>query len=1175
MSEVANKRPFLKNNTEELYTVFNRNSYNYELLELLLQEITFRNPPALQSLQNLILQSLNANEEMTQINSSTENIENSYTPTATISPLKTDLLYAVDHHKVANDIPAKTNFLYAVDDQKVTENNPKEILSAWSVLELLSPQTFKDPEDLCNGDRKLLYSITHDSMPWEGAGEKARPNTNLYYHVPLGTINVSYVSKALLEAFGQGQPEITPPSGTAVIAFITLDSKGCLIKDNDAMLSSFAWAYPQVLEGNIRALDDWEKQEREIKDELLSRLSFFAEDGQPKPLTLPLIRNAFEYLINTLGISPEHAAQPKFILRKYQWRVLKDPPEPTLLNSFYLRDLVLAKNLVAKNEAGAALASYLGIKPPETQTDVLKDEAFLRNALAPENSPLGRWPAKEGHSLVLLQQAAVNIIKTDLKIEGLITVNGPPGTGKTTLLRDLVASNIVDRAKAMVTFTDPESAFSVKEKMRIGSFSINLSAISESLKGYEVLITSSNNKAVENISKELPSMKAIPSESYPLNYFRTISNANSDDGQDTWGLIAAVLGNSKNMSSFYKTFWSDEDTSIKSYLLAAAGKPITITEKDPLTGASIERPPHVVKGENAPVDKEDALKVWSTACIKFNEAVNNAEKKVEILENSLNALSKLAGLELHFHKISENLTTIQKEIEATKGEKDKRALEIEATEDTLEISAIDIELHHGYQPHFFSRFLKTQTWKTWQSKCHELKREKIVLSIKLKQLKKDYQESLQELQSLENKHSEIRTQLQKVTVELNQNKDVIEEGRLIAGDRLGDVNFWQQPRDQLQKSTVWLGEILQKDRDLVFSLAMDVHKAFIGAAAVPIRNNLTALMQVFIGKTLKDEHLSLLPDLWSTLFFVIPVLSTTFASIDKMIGKLPPKSLGWLFVDEAGQALPQSAVGALMRCKKAVIVGDPLQIEPVVSLPERITQLICREFGVDPEIWSAPQGSVQTCADAATKFGTEFHGSSGSRWVGLPLLVHRRCNDPMFKISNRIAYDNLMVYGASDRPSSIKNVLGCSNWFHITGSSQGNWSPEEGDFVIDMLQKIVAAKITDPDLYIIAPFRAVAQQMRERLAQEKELLAQITANSWQWINERVGTIHTFQGKEAEAVIMMLGAQSPQKIGARRWAGSRPNLINVAVTRAKSAFYVIGNKDLWAEHGSFQVLASEL
>ena len=122
-----------------------------------------------------------------------------------------------------------------------------------------------------------------------------------------------------------------------------------------------------------------------------------------------------------------------------------------------------------------------------------------------------------------------------------------------------------------------------------------------------------------------------------------------------------------------------------------------------------------------------------------------------------------------------------------------------------------------------------------------------------------------------------------------------------------------------------------------------------------------------------------------------------------MFSSLGTGSIPWLFVDEAGQAVPQAAAGAIWRSKRAVIVGDPFQIEPVVTIPEQIINNFSRYFGLDKtQIHTSL--SVQSMADRANPYGWVTNDT----WTGSPLRVHRRCIDPMFSIANEIAYNNMM-----------------------------------------------------------------------------------------------------------------------------------------------------------------------
>lgn len=98
-----------------------------------------------------------------------------------------------------------------------------------------------------------------------------------------------------------------------------------------------------------------------------------------------------------------------------------------------------------------------------------------------------------------------------------------------------------------------------------------------------------------------------------------------------------------------------------------------------------------------------------------------------------------------------------------------------------------------------------------------------------------------------------------------------------------------------------------------------------------------------------------------------------------------------------------------------------------------------------------------------------------------------------------------------------------------------------------------------PALFVVSPFRSVADGVRKLLCDDLRTRGHAAKVVGAWGTTSVGTVHTFQGKEKETVILALGGASD---GAIEWACGTPNILNVAVTRAQRRLYVVGDRARW-------------
>ena len=393
---------------------------------------------------------------------------------------------------------------------------------------------------------------------------------------------------------------------------------------------------------------------------------------------------------------------------------------------------------------------------------------------------------------------------------------------------------------------------------------------------------------------------------------------------------------------------------------------------------------------------------------------------------------------------------------------------------------------------------------------------------------------------------------------------------------------------EIQKINPGTDEEFDRLREELFICAWMLHQMFAWHFSGIAKTFKTTLETIYEGRVFDTDDPWLKRCYYNVLFFVSPVISSTFASVRRTFkGLNVPESLGMLLVDEAGQVKVKDALGALLRSQKAIIVGDPKQIPPVVSTSEEFAlNFLC------PDIYreqykkrlkdTGYDASLQEYADAVNPYGSKL----GDSWVGCPLVLHSRCNSPMFEISNALSYNNTMINLSATCESRGKSgdefILDDSYWIQIKGREGGgeknHFVKRQAEAVLKMILEKCEKMLKTPGfdaeggelgLFVITPFTSVATglknyiktyvNIRSRESKENGVKDDKIPVLKKWAAGKIGTVHTFQGKETDEVILLLGCDSFSKKSAE-WVYT--NIVNVAASRARYRFYIVGDAELF-------------
>lgn len=1046
----------------------------------------------------------------------------------------------------------------------MTNQKTSRVLDYWHSVEFFNSYSLDDQiaEAEEFGRKTVFLRATTTADGWSEMSGRAGDVYLVPFDVALATSVVEHHIAARLNtrsAIEQARDDEMAPEGLTCFAKLKLEQDGRMNAES-LSVSALPWALGRLESGELGDLraDVFESSLGALKTDLaalvagdtpfnaaqlvamVQRLYEWAgyEPSDDRLACLVLMAPAQSQAQAPAGMD-EAASARRSTGVPAEHQVIDEKRDLPILNSFYVHDLTEAQRELRGSRVPRALEAYLSWQDAsKLDLDAPDGRQAILEALRPHNGIAGRWPSPVGHYQALMQQYALNRMKT-LGEGEVLAVNGPPGTGKTTLLRDLIAHLLVERANVLASLDDATEGLSgaTIEAIFPGGKAHTLPVLSPELTGFEIVVASSNNGAVENLSLELPQIRHLDdAQCDTLSYFKPVATRYAGSHatkpwkapeKPVWGLVSAALGKRANRIRFGDVFSN------------RATKPG-------------ERP-----GDRfIPKDKVDfpswdavgAMTYW-----RYREQTSSKRQRFHAARDRFKAARAAWAAE---HKRLETLDAVLTEVQSKWPKVVQYCPDLfhpdasNATLDRLRRMARELDeeanlIGRRLGPPFIRwlyRWLRPDQYRRW---CE---RGESAFFLRI-----------------------ICDRLRTVGLLRAQTGVTVWEGA-----DLGE--------EACQARAFWHGEKLNGLRNELFASAMALHEAFFHEVQT---SDLVFALSRMLSQSPIGEASKVV---WQWFFMLTPVVSSTFASFRRQFAGIGPEDLGWLIIDEAGQAVPQAAVGAIMRARRVVVVGDPLQIEPVVTQSTRLLACLGEYWlpGQRPR-YAVDAQSVQTLADRCYPYGVR-HPLDSDRFIGIPLVMHRRCASPMFDIANTIAYGGRMKHLKKDIPPAHE-VLGHSAWWHVScDTCDGTkYVAEQGQLVFDALARMyIAAQNSSPppskelpDAFVITPFRQVRARLSVLLMDHdawRNALSgtglSVPANLGEWIRNRVGTVHTFQGKESEVVFFVLGCDA-QHIGAMDWAAASPNLLNVAVTRAKGYLYIIGDRELWGIRQFFDVALAML
>lgn len=379
--------------------------------------------------------------------------------------------------------------------------------------------------------------------------------------------------------------------------------------------------------------------------------------------------------------------------------------------------------------------------------------------------------------------------------------------------------------------------------------------------------------------------------------------------------------------------------------------------------------------------------------------------------------------------------------------------------------------------------------------------------------------------------------------------------------------------ERLDPLVAWQKRLDTHDRVSAFKLATHYWEAcwLIEAKSSPtlMQDNKKSVWAV----QQKLQRLAMLTPCMVSTFFTMAGFLTSYSKENEHWKPVPLfDQIDLLIVDEAGQCLTSVAAACFSLAKKAVVVGDTYQIDPVWNIPESIDRANLKVTGLfkgDEDYrlnWTksgllSSQGSLMERAQNRTS----LH-QCPDLCPGLYLTEHRRCFDSIIRYCNEVIYHGVLEPMRGD--PSIESATNTMEFVHVPGESErlGNsrvnrtqaayiarWIDSNREDLLALIGKSVPieneVEAICSMVAVVTPFKSQAELIKRELS--KYAYGAMT----------VGTTHALQGAE-RTVVLFSSVYGLSDKTTKKFYENGANLLNVAVSRAKERFVVFGHQEVF-------------